>query len=134
MFPDIFLGYYWGGHRCSHNAWILSCVSTTRSSRTWFKGVGMFHRPLLKAATHHQIHCAQHVQISADMSIQLPVGLQCDPVQIAEVVQQEYVLVGVNVPTTVHLSKHHSYCLHIQNRGRRDRSPDRHLIADDIGK
>ena len=37
------------------------------------------------------IHCAQHVQQSIDMSIWLPAGLQCDPVQMAEVVQQEYV-------------------------------------------
>ena len=37
------------------------------------------------------IHCAQHVQF-VDMSIQLPAGLQYDPVQMAEVVQQEYVI------------------------------------------
>ena len=44
------------------------------------------------------------------MSIQLPADLQCDPVQMAEIVQQEYVLVGgarlyprVNVAKTVHL-------------------------------
>ena len=41
-----------------------------------------------------QIHCAQHVQQSIDMSIQLPAGLQCNPVQMDEVVQQEYVLAG----------------------------------------
>ena len=64
------------------------------------------------------IHCAQHVQQSIDISIQLPAGLQCDPIQMAEVVQQEYVFVSrtwlyprVNVPNTVHLSKHHSYFL-----------------------
>ena len=61
-------------------------------------------------------HCAQHVQQSVDMSMQLPSGLQRDPVQIAEVVQQEYVLFGgawlyprVNVVNTVHLLKHHCY-------------------------
>ena len=32
------------------------------------------------------IHCAQHVQQSIDMSIQPLAGLQCDPVQMAEVV------------------------------------------------
>ena len=37
---------------------------------------------------------AQQVQQSFNMSIQLPAGLQCDPVQMVEVVQQEYVLVG----------------------------------------
>ena len=40
------------------------------------------------------IHCAQHVQQSADMSVQFPAGLKCEPVQMAEVVQQEYVLVS----------------------------------------
>ena len=57
---------------------------------------------------------------------------------MAEVVQQKYVLVGrtwlysrVNVANTLNLSKHHSYCLQSQNRGRKDRSPERHLIADD---
>ena len=34
------------------------------------------------------IHCAQHVQQSAHMSIQLSAGLQCDPVQMAELRQQ----------------------------------------------
>ena len=62
-------------------------------------------------------HCAQHVQKSVHMSIQLPAGLQCDPVQMAEVVQQEYMLIirtwlypRVNVANTVHC-----YCLQCQN-------------------
>ena len=33
-------------------------------------------------------HFVQHVQQSADMSIKVPAGLQCDPVQMAEVVHQ----------------------------------------------
>ena len=51
------------------------------------------------------------IQQFVDMSIQLLVGLQCDPVQMAEVVQQEYALVSVawlysrvNVVNTIHLS------------------------------
>ena len=37
----------------------------------------------------YTIHCAQHVQQSADKCIQLPESLQCDhPVQIAELRQQ----------------------------------------------
>ena len=40
------------------------------------------------------IHCAQYVQQSIDMSIQLPGDLQCNPVQMAEVVQQENVLIS----------------------------------------
>ena len=60
---------------------------------------------------------------------------------MAEIVQQEYVLVGwtlfyprVNVTNTVHLSKHHSYCLQRQNRGLKDRYLECHLIADDRDK
>ena len=40
----------------------------------------------------------------------------------------------VNVANTVHLSKHHSYCLKNQNRGRKDRPLERHLIVDDHDK
>ena len=75
------------------------------------------------------ICCAQHVQQSVDMSIQLPSGIQCNSVQMTEVVQQEYVLIGrawlyrrVNVANTVHLSKHHSYCLQGQNRSQKQAS------------
>ena len=53
MCPDFCSGCCSGGHRFSHNASILTCFSTTRPSRTWSTGVGKFHRPLLKAATHH---------------------------------------------------------------------------------
>ena len=35
------------------------------------------------------LHCVQNVQQSDDMPIQLPAGLQCDPVQMPEVVQQK---------------------------------------------
>ena len=74
--------------------------------------------------------CDQHVQQSFDTSIQLPTGLQCDPIQMAEVVQQEYILISgawlyprVNVANIVHLSKHYNYCLQSQNRGCKDRPP-----------
>ena len=87
------------------------------------------------------IHCAKHVQQSINMSIQLPIDLQCDTIQMAEVVQQEYVLISgawlypiVNVANTVHLSKHHNYCLQSQNRGHKDRPPEHHLIANDRDK
>ena len=40
----------------------------------------------------------------------------------------------VNVVNTVHLSKHHSYCLQSEKRGRKDRPPERHLIANDRAK
>ena len=39
------------------------------------------------------IYCALHVQQSVNMSIQLPAGLHCDPFQMAEVVQQKYILI-----------------------------------------
>ena len=101
----------------------------------------MSHRPLLKEATHPPIHCVQHVQNSVEMTLLLPAGLQCNPVEMAEVVQQEYVLIGgawlfprANVANTVHLSTHHSYCLQSQNRGPKDRLPKHHLIADDRDK
>ena len=78
------------------------------------------------------IHCAQHMQQYVDMSIQLPAGQQCNPVKMAEAVQQEYILFGdawfyprVNVANTVHLSKHHNYCLQSQNRGRIIGPPER---------
>ena len=81
---------------------------------------------------------AQLVQQSVDITIQLPACLQCDPVQSAEVLQQEYVLDGgtlvyqrENVVNTVHLSRYQSYCLQSQNRGRKDRSPEGHLFAND---
>ena len=35
MCPDFFPGCCSGGHRCSHIASILTCVCTTRPSRTW---------------------------------------------------------------------------------------------------
>ena len=75
------------------------------------------------------------------MSIQLSAGLQCDPVQMAKVVLQVSLLVGearfyprINFANTVHFSKNHSYCLQRQNRGRNDKPPERHLIADDRDK
>ena len=54
MCPDLFPGCCSGGHRCLHNAQILMCICTMWPSRTWSMGVRMFHRPLLKAATHHR--------------------------------------------------------------------------------
>ena len=81
-------------------------------------GCGNVPQTIAKSSDTPPIHCAQHLQQSVDMSIQLPAELQCYPVQMAEVVQEEYVLVGgpwlyprVTVANTVHLSKHHSYCM-----------------------
>ena len=51
MSPDFFPGC---SHFSSHNASILTCVCTKWTSRTWSISVGMFHRLLLKAATHNQ--------------------------------------------------------------------------------
>ena len=53
------------------------------------------------------IHYTQHMEQSVNVSIQLPAGLQCDPVQMAEVVQQEYVLVGETwLYPRVNIAKH----------------------------
>ena len=54
MGPDFFHACSSGGHRCSHDASMLTCICITRPSRTWSTGVGMFDRLLLKAATHHR--------------------------------------------------------------------------------
>ena len=32
---------------------VVMCVCTIQPSRNWSASVGVFHRPLLKAATHH---------------------------------------------------------------------------------
>ena len=40
------------------------------------------------------LHCAQNVKQPVDMSVYLPTDLQCDPAQMAEIVEQEYVLIG----------------------------------------
>ena len=50
--PDYFHECCSGGHRCSHNASILTSVCITRPSRTWSTGVGMLHRSHFKAAAH----------------------------------------------------------------------------------
>ena len=78
-----------------------------------------------------RIHCAQHVQQSIDMSIQLPAGLQCHPFKWLKLFNRSgaWLYPRVNVANTFHLSKNHSYCLQNQNRGCKDRPPERHLIT-----
>ena len=104
-------------------------------------GCGNVPQTTAESSDTPSIHCALYMQQSIDMSMELPAGLQCDPIQTAEVVEQGYALVSgawlyprVNVAHTVHPSKHHSYCLLSQNRGRKDRLPECHLIADDRDK
>ena len=101
-------------------------------------GNGNFPQTAVEISDTPSIHFVQLVQQSVDMTIQLPACLQCDPVQSAEVLQQEYVLVGgtlvyhrENVVNTVHISKYQRYCLQSQNRGHKDRFSERHLFADD---
>ena len=78
-------------------------------------GCGNVSQTTTESSDTPSIHYAQVVQQSVDKSIQLPAGLQRNPLQMAEVVKQEYVLIGgtwlyprVNVANTVHLSKYHS--------------------------
>ena len=101
--------------RTMHQSW---CVSVLHGCPEL--GLRMWEcstRLLLKAVIHHQYIVPQYVQQSIDMSIQLSAGLQCDPIQMAEVVQQEYVLSAGHGCTLewifkhFYLSKHHDYCL-----------------------
>ena len=57
-------------------------------------GCGNVPQTIAESIDTPPIHYAQYVQQSVDMSIQLPAGLQGDRVQMAEVVQKEYVFVG----------------------------------------
>ena len=57
-------------------------------------GCGSVPQITAESSDTEPIHCAQHVQQFVDMSIQLPAGLKCDPVQMTEVAQQEKILVG----------------------------------------
>ena len=100
----------------------------------WF---GNFPQTTAESNDTPLINCVQHVHQSVYVYFQLPSGLQCDPIQIVEVVQQEYILISgvwlsprVNVANTFHLSKNHSYCMQRQNSERKNRSPEHHLIAD----
>ena len=43
-------------------------------------GYGNVLQTTAKSSDTSPTHCAQHVQQSVDMSIQLPAGLQCNPV------------------------------------------------------
>ena len=77
-------------------------------------GYGNVPQTTAESSDTTQIHFAQHLQKSVDLSIQLPADLQCNPVQMAEVVQREHVLVAgswlypiLNVANTVH----HGYYL-----------------------
>ena len=56
-------------------------------------GCGNVPQTTAESSDTSPIHSAQHVQQSVRMCAQLPADLQCDPVQMAEVVQQDYVLV-----------------------------------------
>ena len=116
MCPDFFPACCSGGHHCSHNASILTCVCTRGclESSLWVWECSTDH---CWSSDTPQIHLQQ----SVNMSIQLPAGLQCDPIQKTEAVQQEHALVRVawlyprmNVANTVHLWKHHSYCCRVK--------------------
>ena len=137
---DFFPGCCLGGHCCLHlhRSWCVSLLGDCPETSLQVCECSTDH---CKKQRHTTDTFCQHVQQFIDMSIQLPIGLKCDHLQMAEVVQQEYVLIGgawlyprVNVATTVHLSKHHRYCLQSQNRGHNDKPPACHLIAKDHNK
>ena len=53
-----------------------------------FYGCGNVPYTTAESSDMPPLHCAQHVQQSIDMSIQLPEGLLCDPIQMAELQKQ----------------------------------------------
>ena len=124
MCLDFIPGCSSGGHCCSHSASILTCVCTLCRPE-W---CGNDPPTTTENSDTPPIHCAAICRYVHPASRRLKMR----PDEMSEVVQQEYVvlLIGgawlyprVNVANTVYLSNHHSYCLHIQIRGR-------HLIAD----
>ena len=126
---DFFPGWCSGGHHSSHIVSILTCVCTIWPPRTWSTDMGMFHRPLLKAATHHRYIVPNMYSNPSICPSSFPQvynarsnGRSC----------------STEVCTcrrgTVHFLKHYSYCLESQNRRRRDWPPERHLITDDRDK
>ena len=141
MCPDFFPGCCSSSHCCSHNASIYTCICTLCPSRTWSAGVGMFHRLLLKAATHHQYNVPNMCNNLSICPFSFLQDYNVTPFKLAEVVQEEYVLNSgtwlyprVNAANTIHLSTHHSYCLQSQNRGHKDRPPGHYPIVDDHDK
>ena len=138
MCLDFFPGCSSSGHRCSHNATILTCDCTMRLSRTWSSGVGLFYRPLLKAATHHRHTVLNMCSNPSLCPSSFPLAYNATSCSNCWSCSTEVILVGgawmyprVNVANTVHLWKHHSYCLQSQNRGCKDRPPEHHLITND---
>ena len=94
MFLDFFPGYC-----CGVSPLLAKCVDF--DVRLYYAivsnlvyGCGNVPQNTAESSDTPPMHCAQHVQHPVDMSIQLPAGLRCDPVQMAEIGQQEYVLVG----------------------------------------
>ena len=59
-----------------------------RPSRMWYMGVWNVPQTNAENSVTPTIYCAQHMHQSIDKSIQLPAGLQCDPIQMAQIVQQ----------------------------------------------
>ena len=125
MCPDFFNGRCSGGHRCSHNASILTCVCTTRPFRTWSTGVGMFYRSLLKAAIHHcpdklcpicaairrYVHPAYRRSRMRHRSNDWSYSLGTRTRRWGMAVPT------VNVESTVHLWKHHSSACRVEAEG-----------------
>ena len=89
---------------------LVQCADLDAGVQNLIYGYGDVPQTTIDSSHTLPIHCDEEGQQSVDMSIQFPTGLQCDPVQMAEVVQHDYVLIGgawmyprVNVANTVHL-------------------------------
>ena len=65
-----------------------SCVCFMRLSRMWYMCVWDVPQTNAENSDTKTIYCAQHMHQSIDKSIQLPAGPQCDPIQMAQIVQQ----------------------------------------------
>ena len=139
MCPDFFPGCCLSGHCCSHSASILTCVCTLRLSRTRSAGVGMFHRPLRKAVTHYWYivpNICKNLSICPSSFPQAYNAFKWLKLfnRSTYLINRAWLYPRVNDANTVHLSKHHSYCLQSQNRRCKDRSLECHLIIDDHDK
>ena len=88
MCPDFFPGCCSSGHHYSHNVSILMCILYYAGMQNLIYGHGNVPQTTAESSDTPPIHCAQHVQQSIDMSIQLSSSLQCDPVQMGKLWQQ----------------------------------------------
>ena len=127
MCPDFVPGCCVGGY---HNALILTRICTAWLLRTWSMGVEMF-RSLLKAATYHRYLVPNMCRNPSTCASSFLQAYNVTPFKWLKLFNGgTWLYPRVNVANTVHISKHHSYCLQSHNRRHKDRPPEYHLIVD----